>query len=219
MQKSEVRNWLAKHDTISCAYIRIRCILLVPATTMASYEDFERGVIVDDQEMGYNIYEKAMEFRFSCATILRVHHKYRVCDKPSVRSEKEFERMGPLTDENTYARQTYNSLSSVPQSIIHAPIYRVFQCCGINKCQPANSSKELHWYDFHSYTNVDCTAESSMPWLHCLHRHWTTDDGKHVFWSNESHFQLYRSDGSVCLWREYINSWTIHADRGLFNPV
>ncbi|GFV89516.1 HTH_Tnp_Tc3_2 domain-containing protein [Trichonephila clavipes] len=29
------------------------------------------------------------------------------------------------------------------------------------------------------------------------HRHWTVDDGKHVAWSNESHFQINRADGRV----------------------
>ena len=29
------------------------------------------------------------------------------------------------------------------------------------------------------------------------HRYWTVDDWKHVAWSDESRFQLYRADGRV----------------------
>ncbi|GFW01611.1 uncharacterized protein TNCV_4085261 [Trichonephila clavipes] len=31
------------------------------------------------------------------------------------------------------------------------------------------------------------------------HQHWTVDDGKHVAWSDESHFQLNQSNGLVWL--------------------
>ncbi|GFW32950.1 transposable element Tcb2 transposase [Trichonephila clavipes] len=34
------------------------------------------------------------------------------------------------------------------------------------------------------------------------HRHWTVDDWKHVAWSDESRFQLNRSDGRVKVWRQ-----------------
>ncbi|GBM10961.1 hypothetical protein AVEN_171442-1 [Araneus ventricosus] len=33
------------------------------------------------------------------------------------------------------------------------------------------------------------------------HSHWTVDDWKHVAWSDESRFQLYRADGRVRVWR------------------
>ncbi|GBN11447.1 hypothetical protein AVEN_222260-1 [Araneus ventricosus] len=34
------------------------------------------------------------------------------------------------------------------------------------------------------------------------HCHWTVDDWKHVAWSDESRFQLYRADGRVRVWRK-----------------
>ncbi|GBM79531.1 hypothetical protein AVEN_209503-1 [Araneus ventricosus] len=33
--------------------------------------------------------------------------------------------------------------------------------------------------------------------------HWTVDDWKHVAWSDESRFQLYRTDAYVRVWRQY----------------
>ena len=47
---------------------------------MAGYHDlndFERGVIVSAQEMGYSISEVAMKFWFSRTTISRVYSEYR----------------------------------------------------------------------------------------------------------------------------------------------
>ncbi|GBO39536.1 hypothetical protein AVEN_54173-1, partial [Araneus ventricosus] len=49
---------------------------------------------------------------------------------------------------------------------------------------------------------------TSVPLLTALHKalllswarqhyHWTVDDWKHVTWSNQSHFQLYRADARV----------------------
>ncbi|GBN39917.1 hypothetical protein AVEN_112574-1 [Araneus ventricosus] len=35
------------------------------------------------------------------------------------------------------------------------------------------------------------------------HYHWTVDDWKHVTWSNESRFQLYRTDARVRVWRQH----------------
>ncbi|GBL98363.1 hypothetical protein AVEN_187707-1 [Araneus ventricosus] len=35
------------------------------------------------------------------------------------------------------------------------------------------------------------------------HYHWTVDDWKHVIWSDESRFQLYRSDAHVRVWRQH----------------
>ncbi|GBM22753.1 hypothetical protein AVEN_196120-1 [Araneus ventricosus] len=34
------------------------------------------------------------------------------------------------------------------------------------------------------------------------HIHWTVDDWKHVAWSGECRFQLYRADGRVRVWRK-----------------
>ncbi|GBO30159.1 Transposable element Tcb2 transposase [Araneus ventricosus] len=34
------------------------------------------------------------------------------------------------------------------------------------------------------------------------HYHWTVDDWKHVAWSDESRFQLYRTDARVRVWRQ-----------------
>ncbi|GBM08840.1 hypothetical protein AVEN_57397-1 [Araneus ventricosus] len=33
--------------------------------------------------------------------------------------------------------------------------------------------------------------------------HWTADDWKHVVWSDESRFQLYRTDAHVQVWRQH----------------
>ncbi|GBN67481.1 hypothetical protein AVEN_118454-1 [Araneus ventricosus] len=33
------------------------------------------------------------------------------------------------------------------------------------------------------------------------HYHWTADDCKHVAWSDESRFELYRTDARVRVWR------------------
>jgi hypothetical protein len=53
------------------------------------------------------------------------------------------------------------------------------------------------------------------------HRRWTVDDWKHVAWSDESHFQLYRADGRVQVWRQPHKSMdpacqqeTVHAVGG-----
>ncbi|GBN80718.1 Transposable element Tcb2 transposase [Araneus ventricosus] len=53
------------------------------------------------------------------------------------------------------------------------------------------------------------------------HRHWTVDDWKHVSWSDESRFQLYRADGRVRVWRQPHESmdptcqqWTVQAGGG-----
>ncbi|GBL79204.1 hypothetical protein AVEN_92437-1 [Araneus ventricosus] len=35
------------------------------------------------------------------------------------------------------------------------------------------------------------------------HYHWTVDDWKHVTWSDESRFQLYRTDARVRVWRQH----------------
>ncbi|GBL74377.1 hypothetical protein AVEN_235345-1 [Araneus ventricosus] len=35
------------------------------------------------------------------------------------------------------------------------------------------------------------------------HYHWTVDDWKHVAWSDESRFQLYRTDARVRVWRRH----------------
>ncbi|GBN04851.1 hypothetical protein AVEN_41607-1 [Araneus ventricosus] len=35
------------------------------------------------------------------------------------------------------------------------------------------------------------------------HYHWTVDDWKHVTWSDESRFQLYRTDVRVRVWRKH----------------
>ncbi|GBM13869.1 hypothetical protein AVEN_156225-1 [Araneus ventricosus] len=35
------------------------------------------------------------------------------------------------------------------------------------------------------------------------HYHWTVDDWKHVAWSDESRFQLYRTDARVRVWRQH----------------
>ncbi|GBL93805.1 hypothetical protein AVEN_153583-1 [Araneus ventricosus] len=35
------------------------------------------------------------------------------------------------------------------------------------------------------------------------HYHWTVDDWKHVTWSDESCFQLYRMDTCVQVWRQH----------------
>ncbi|GBO03771.1 hypothetical protein AVEN_264650-1 [Araneus ventricosus] len=35
------------------------------------------------------------------------------------------------------------------------------------------------------------------------HYHWTVDDWKHVAWSDESRFQLYRADACVRAWRQH----------------
>ena len=36
----------------------------------------------------------------------------------------------------------------------------------------------------------------------CQHRHWIFDDWKHVAWSGESHFLLYRADERLRVWRQ-----------------
>ncbi|GBN00615.1 hypothetical protein AVEN_86379-1 [Araneus ventricosus] len=38
------------------------------------------------------------------------------------------------------------------------------------------------------------------------HYHWTVDDWKHVTWSDESRFQLYRTDARVRIWRQHHES-------------
>ncbi|GBO06275.1 hypothetical protein AVEN_180001-1 [Araneus ventricosus] len=35
------------------------------------------------------------------------------------------------------------------------------------------------------------------------HYHWTVDDWKHVAWSDESRFQLYRTEARVRVWRRH----------------
>ncbi|GBM54985.1 hypothetical protein AVEN_82533-1 [Araneus ventricosus] len=40
-----------------------------------------------------------------------------------------------------------------------------------------------------------------IAWAH-QHSHWIVDDWKHVAWSDESRFQLYRADGRVRIWRK-----------------
>ncbi|GBM68954.1 hypothetical protein AVEN_24359-1 [Araneus ventricosus] len=90
MQITEVCNQSSKPDVVGNAYIRQqmsdKCIRLVPAAAMASYQDlndFERGVIDSAQEMGHSISEVAMKFEFSRTTISRVYREYRISGKTS----------------------------------------------------------------------------------------------------------------------------------------
>ncbi|GBM00963.1 hypothetical protein AVEN_151414-1 [Araneus ventricosus] len=54
-------------------------------------------------------------------------------------------------------------------------------------------------------TRVPLTARYNvlrLSWAR-QHYHWTVDDWKHVAWSDESRFQLYRTDAHVRVWRQH----------------
>lgn len=46
-----------------------------------------------------------------------------------------------------------------------------------------------------------CHKALHLAWVHQNH-YWIVDGWKHVTWSDESHFQLYWTDGHVQEWRE-----------------
>ncbi|GBM27645.1 hypothetical protein AVEN_49951-1 [Araneus ventricosus] len=77
-----------------------------------------------------------------------------------------------------------------------------------HKCQRANCSTDRHLY------GLSDRRPTRVPLLTALHKalllswarqhyHWTVDDWKHVTWSDESRFQLYRTDTRVRIWRQH----------------
>ncbi|GFW20199.1 uncharacterized protein TNCV_1855231 [Trichonephila clavipes] len=121
---------------------------------MASYQDlseFERGVIVGAREMGHSIFEVAMKFGFSRATISRVYREYRESGKTS----------------NLRHRCGQKNIT--------------FECWDINKCHHANHSTKHNRYGLsepkaYSCTLVDCMTQSFTPRLGPSTPTWSVDD-------------------------------------------
>ncbi|CAI9600633.1 unnamed protein product [Staurois parvus] len=45
-----------------------------------------------------------------------------------------------------------------------------------------------------------CNAQCRMQWCKACH-HWTLEQWRHVFWSDQSCFSVWQSDGCVWVWR------------------
>lgn len=85
-----------------------------------------------------------------------------------------------------------------------------------------NCSTDCHWYGLSkaqalSCTVVDNTTQRFMSRLGFpIPRYWTIDDWKHIAWSDEYRFQMYRVDDLYRSWHNLTDSWTLHVNRALF---
>lgn len=85
-----------------------------------------------------------------------------------------------------------------------------------------NCSTDCHWYGLSkaqalSCTVVDNTTQRFMPRLGFpIPWYWTVDDWKHIAWSDEYRFQMYRVDDLYKSWDNLTDSWTLRVNRALF---
>lgn len=177
----------------------------VTDATSAGYQDlreFKCGVIVGAREMEHSISEVAIKFGFSSTTILRVCHEYREsgktsnlrhrCGRKKIMQERDQRRLTRIIKSNRHATLSqiaadFNAGPSTSDSV------RTIQRNIINT-------------DFRSRRPIRVPLMTArhkalrLAWAR-QHHHWTTDDWKHVAWSDESRFQWYRADGRERVWR------------------
>ncbi|CAI9567729.1 unnamed protein product [Staurois parvus] len=77
--------------------------------------------------------------------------------------------------------------------------------CGL-QMSPTTVCRELHGMGFHGRAAASkpsitkCNAKRQMPWCKARH-HWTLEQWRRVFWSDQSRFSVWQSDGCVWVWR------------------
>ena len=169
---------------------------------MARYHDlseFERGVIVGAREMGHSISEVAMRWGYSRTTISRMYREYREsgktstlrhrCDRKKILQERDQRRLKRIVQRHRSATlpqiaADFNAGPSTSISVRTIPLNIIYM--GFRGRRP---------------TRVPLLTARHKT-LARQHRHWTVEDWKHVAWSDESRFQLYRADGRVRVWRQ-----------------
>ncbi|GBM66566.1 hypothetical protein AVEN_251981-1 [Araneus ventricosus] len=158
-----------------------KCIRSVPAAAMAGYQDlsdFERGVIISAREMGHSISEVEMKFEFSRTTISRVYREYRT---RILKRDRRTILPHIAADFNDGA-STSVSVRTVQRTVINMG------------SRSRSSTRAPLLIARHKALLLSCARQ---------HYHWTADDWKHVTWSDESRFQLYRTDARVRVWRRH----------------
>lgn len=173
---------------------------------MAGYHDlseFERGVIVGAREMGHSISEVEEKFGFSRTTISRVYREYKDsgktsslrhrCGRKMIVNERDQRRLRNIIkrDRKATLPQIAADFNAGPSTSVSVrTIQRNIINMGFRSRRPTRVPLMTVR---HKALRLAWARE---------HQHWTVEDWKHVAWSDESRFQLYRADGRVRVWRK-----------------
>ncbi|GBM38851.1 hypothetical protein AVEN_49722-1 [Araneus ventricosus] len=164
--------------------------------------DFERDVIVGTREMGHSISEVPMKFGFSGTTISRVYREYRYPAKyqiSAIGAKKTLKKLDHWHQTRILKRDRRTILPQISPdfndgattSVSVRTVQRTVINMGSQSRRPTRAKL---------LTALRKALLLSWERQHC---HWTGDDSKHVTWSDESRFQLYRTDARVRVWGQH----------------